>query len=105
MWHYLVYYINNCCYILTITYSSYTELGIEATEPRGDENNESFALLSFDGAESFGQFLSSPYDDSQVDKEISELKQIVTGDEFLPSQLLSDLLSGSTAEPTTKVCR
>lgn len=78
-------------------------MGIEATEPRGDENNEAIALLSFDGGEGFGQFLSSPYDDNQVDKEDSELNQIVTGEEFLPSQLLSDLLYGSSVEPTTKV--
>lgn len=77
-------------------------MGIEAIEEKDDEDN---ALLSFDASDSFGNFLSSPYDDSQVDNDDSKLKQYMTGDEFLPSQLLSDLLSGSTAESNTKVSR
>lgn len=85
-----------------IVISSYTELGIEATCDQSEENNESTLLSLFDGNDSFGNFLSNPYENNQEEK-VSEIKQYgTTGDEFLPSQLLSDLLFGSS-EPITKV--
>ncbi|XP_060865857.1 islet cell autoantigen 1 [Metopolophium dirhodum] len=80
--------------------SSYTELGIEATPDQIEETNESALLSLLDGSDSFGNFLSNPYESNQEEKD-SELKRYGTGDEFLPSQLLSDLLSGSTAPVNT----
>jgi hypothetical protein len=77
-------------------------LGIEATCDQSEENNETALLSLFDGNDSFGNFLSNPYESSQEEKD-TEIKQYgITGDEFLPSQLLSDLLFGSS-EPNTKV--
>jgi len=70
-------------------------LGIEATCDQIEETNESALLSLFDGSDSFGNFLSNPYESSQEEMS-SEPKRYGTGDEFLPSQLLSDLLSGST---------
>lgn len=82
--------------------SSYAELGIEATCDQNEETNESALLSLFDGSDGFGSFLSSPYDNTQEGKNLDSKQDGIMGDEFLPSQLLSDLLSGSTA-PTTKV--
>lgn len=76
-------------------------MGIEATCDQNEETNESALLSLFDGNDGFGNFMSNPYDNNQEENN-SDLKQYGTGDEFLPSQLLSDLLSGST-ELTTKV--
>jgi hypothetical protein len=70
-------------------------LGIEATCDQVEETNESPLLSLFDGSDNFGNFLSNPYESNQEEKD-SEIKRYGTGDEFLPSQLLSDLLSGST---------
>lgn len=91
-------------FYLKCSISSYTELGIEATCDQIEETNESALLSLLDGSDSFGNFLSNPYESNQEEKD-SELKRYGTGDEFLPSQLLSDLLSGSTApvNTTTKV--
>lgn len=88
--------------MFVFSFSSYTELGIEATCDQNEESNESALLSLFDGSDGFGSFLSSPYENSREETD-SEPKQNVTGDEFLPSQLLSDLLSGSSTESTTKV--
>jgi len=79
-------------------------LGIEATCDQSEESNESALLSLFDVNDTFGNFLSNPYESSSQEEKNSELKPFGTGDEFLPSQLLSDLLSGST-EPITKVSR
>lgn len=76
-------------------------MGIEATCDLNEENNESTLMSLFDGNDGFGHFLSTPYENNQEEKD-SEQKSLGIGDEFLPSQLLSDLLSSST-EPTTKV--
>lgn len=71
-------------------------MGIEATCDPIEEKNESPLLSLFDGSDNFGNFLSNPYESNQEEKD-SELKSYGTGDEFLPSQLLSDLLSGSNS--------
>lgn len=76
-------------------------MGIEATCDQNEENNESALMSLFDGNDSFGNFLSAPFESNQEEKD-SELKASGIGDEFLPSQLLSDLLSNST-ESNTKV--
>lgn len=77
-------------------------MGIEATcDDQNEENNESALMSLFDGNDGFGNFLSNPYESSQEEKD-SELKGFGLGDEFLPSQLLSDLLSKST-DSTSKV--
>ncbi|VVC32079.1 Arfaptin homology (AH) domain,Arfaptin homology (AH) domain/BAR domain [Cinara cedri] len=81
--------------------SSYTELGIEATCDQDEETNESALLSLFDGSDGFGNFLSNPYDSNKEENNL-DLKQYNTGDEFLPSQLLSDLLSAGSAESTIK---
>jgi len=85
--------------------SSYTELGIEAIagDRSGEESNNESALLSLfddDTDGGFGDFLSKPYDASGPDDPTAPCggRPFSTGDEFLPSQLLSDLLAGS-AEP------
>lgn len=77
-------------------------MGIEATCDQNDESNEAALRSLFDGSDSFGDFLANPYDNSLKEKD-SDLKQYGTGDEFLPSQLLSELLSGSTDSITNKV--
>ncbi|XP_050520881.1 islet cell autoantigen 1 isoform X2 [Daktulosphaira vitifoliae] len=71
----------------------YVELGIEAAVPNED-NNESTLLSLFDEKDDFDNFLSVPFK-SGKDHETSEFKQNECVDEFLPSQLLSDLLSSS----------
>lgn len=76
-------------------------MGIEATCDQSEESNESALLSLFDGNDGFGNFLSNPYENNQEEKDL-EIKQYTTGDEFLPSQLLSDLLFGSS-ESTAKV--
>lgn len=91
-------------------YSSFTELGVEAAscETPAEENNESVLLSLFDGNDGFGNFLSNPYDSAggQDAKDPQEHCPQPYGDEFLPSQLLSELLSGSAAEPVAcKVSR
>lgn len=77
-------------------------MGIEATCDQNEETNESALLSLFDGNDGFGSFLSSPYDNTQEDSNLDFKLDGSMGDEFLPSQLLSDLLSGSTT-PITKV--
>lgn len=53
----------------------------------------------YDGGDDFSNFLSNPYESNgQTESTVDHLKQYENGDEFLPSQLLSDLLYGS-AEP------
>lgn len=84
-------------------------MGIEAISDQNNESNESVLQSLFDGSDSFGNFLSNPYPhDSTEEKDPekdSELKQFATGDEFLPSQLLSDLLFGSAESVSNKVSR
>lgn len=77
-------------------------MGIEATCDPIEETNESPLLSLFDGSDNFGNFLSNPYESNQEEKD-SGLKSYGTGDEFLPSQLLSDLLSGSTGSSSATV--
>lgn len=102
----------NSCLERSIYSSSYTELGIEAISDQNNESNESVLQSLFDGSDSFGNFLSNPYPhdgpEEKNSEKNSESKQFTTGDEFLPSQLLSDLLFGSTSESsagTNKVSR
>ncbi|XP_050436053.1 islet cell autoantigen 1 [Adelges cooleyi] len=81
---------------------SYIELGLEASAPQEDENKESTLLSLFDGKDTYGDFLSTPFQTGQ-DEDNAELKQNDNPDEFLPSQLLSDLLyssPGSTNKDT-----
>lgn len=80
-------------------------MGIEASCDQNDESNEAALLALFDGNDGFGSFLSNPFESDGSDGRDSEPKQNGTGDGFLPSQLLSDLLSSTTDPAVTKVSR